>query len=509
MSEVIVLRDYQTGSVRKVITAAKAGHKRIVVGIPTGGGKTEVIAELCRIAKRALVISPMLIVMHQTIKRLEERLGERVDVEQGGRFAEFQEGLRCRVIAASRDSLLSDDRYKLTAYEGITLVVVDEIHLGTTPRFEALLKHFESRGAVIVGFSATPYKKRGKALRYWPRPVVSYGMLDFINEGWLVGPKCHLSESKDVDLTLVEEIEGEWGDKAQLAAVLAAEHLAQEVTSLVLQTHNNKPSIVYAANVRQARLISEVFDRYGHPTSLVHSNQNSVERDANMKAYLSGDTKIIVNVGILSCGWDHPEVRNIYFAAPQRSLSRYEQRLGRGTRPLPGVLKPGMSREERLAAIAASDKPHFNVWDITDSSRSHQILNAIDVLDAQTRKSAQRRERVVSALGTDGVVATDVIAAQNAIDEQEAEALREKRKKLIVGVTFGHEQRDLFSEPEAKKKRGWRMFYGKYRGVLLDDIPTSYLSHVLATTKKETPLKAAVRRVVERRANDTGRSRSA
>jgi superfamily II DNA or RNA helicase len=227
-----------------------------------------------------------------------------------------------------------------------------------------------------------------------------------------------------------------------------------------------------------------------------------------MDAFKAGDAKIIINVGVLSCGWDHPEVRNIFFASPQRSLSRYEQRLGRGTRPLPGVLHHDMTRDERLAAIASSDKPTFHVYDITDSSRSHQILNALDVLDAKTRKSKARRDRTASALGSDGVSAVDAIAAQDAHDLAELEAktaeLIEKRKRLIVGVTFDHTTRDLFAAPTGPKKRGWRMLYGKYQGIPLTDIPADYLSWVLNSTKKDSAFKSAVRReLVERQKKES------
>jgi hypothetical protein len=65
----------------------------------------------------------------------------------------------------------------------------------------------------------------------------------------------------------------------------------------------------------------------------------------------------------------------------------------------------------------------------------------------------------------------------------------------MVGVTFSHETRDLFSKPDdAKKVRGWRMLYGQYEGVPITDIPRDYLAWVLNSTKKESPFKSAVRR---------------
>lgn len=493
----IQLRDYQESAVRKVCSSAKAGDRRIVVCQPVGSGKTEVMAELCRRAKYPLVIAPLIDLMKQARDRLELRLDERCDIEQGGMRAD----LRRRVIVGSRDSLLSNDRYKGNAYDRVSLVLVDECHVGITPRLEAMLKRFED-GATVVGFSATPYKGKGKALRYWPRPQVVYSLWDGIGDGYLVSPKCFLSQSTSLDMSLIDEVCGEW-DKTQLAAVLTAEHFVQEVSSLVLKTYKKEPSVVYACNVRQAQLLAEVFGRYGTGVSIVHSKQNIVERKKNMDAFLAGETRIIINVGILGYGWDHPELRNIYMAAPTRSLSRYEQRLGRGTRALPGVLVPGMTREERLAAIASSGKPHFNIYDITDSSRSHQLLNALDVLDHKSRACAKRRERIGLSLSMDGTDAVEAIKQADEFDLAEMEAkaaeLKEKRRKLLVGVNFSHDTRDLFSEPEVKKGKGWRMLYGKYKGQRLDSLPESYLKWVHESTKKESPFKRAVQMELIRR----------
>jgi hypothetical protein len=162
-----------------------------------------------------------------------------------------------------------------------------------------------------------------------------------------------------------------------------------------------------------------------------------------------------------------------------------------------------MTRDERIAAIAASDKPHFNIYDITDSSRSHQLLNALQVLDAKSHGKPLRRSRLSGMLSMDGTDAVDAIKEADAVDlaelQAKAQEAMERRKRLIVGVNFDHETRDLFAEPESKKKRGWRMMYGKYKGITLDSIPEGYLSWVLESQKKETPFKAAVRRELGRR----------
>lgn len=500
------LRDYQIQTVSDVCRAAKRGERRITFSLPVGAGKTEVLAELCRLARYPLVVVPLLDLMRQCRDRLELRLGETCDIEQGWMRAGHNYGLPNRVIVGSRDSLLSRDRYKGRAYDRVSLVLVDECHVGITPKMEAMLLYFESLGATIVGCSATPYKGKGKGLPYFPRPQSVYTLRQGLDDAYLVPPMCFTSEAKAFDMTLVDEVSGEW-NKEQLAAVLTAEHYAQEVKSLVLQTFQQKPSVVYAASVKQALLLADVFERVGQRVAVVYGTQHREKRKANMDAFLSGDTPIIINVGILGYGWDFPELRNIYAAAPTRSLSKLEQRIGRGTRALPGVIHPEMNADERRSAIAASAKPHFNYYDITGSVREHQLLSVYDVLDAKVRKCKKRRERLAAALGMEGTDALEAIKQADAADmaelEAQTQALIEKRKRLIVGVTFDHDSRDPFAEPEGRKKRGWRMMYGPYRGERIEDLPSGYLRHVFETSRSKSGkglvFKNAVKKELDRR----------
>ncbi len=495
-------RPYQQSARKAVIAVAKTGAKNAVVCSPVGSGKSLMMADLCSIAKRPVVISPSITLLNQLHGNLGKWLGEPVDVEQGQRKAEYVLGLKRRVVVASKDSLLSRSRYKGRAFEGTSLVMVDECHIGMTPAMVAILRHFESQGAFVVGFSATPYKGKGRPLAYWNRPCFSYSLLDAINDGWLVRPKVFLSEAESIDLSIVKEVAHEW-DKQQLEAVLTAEHAVQEIASLVLQTFKRQPSAVYCHSVLQAKLVAEVIARYGQPVSLVHSKQSDEERKAHMDAFTSGEAKIICNVGVLAYGWDFPELRNIYNAAPTQSIAKYEQRIGRGTRAIGGTIRNDMTQEERLAAIAASAKPDFNIYDITDSSRAIQLVNALDVLDAASREDRERRLRMMAKMEEGSDVIAEA-ADQDRIDEEKrllaAQELKEKRQRLVVGMTFGHEDRDPFEKPlESRKQRGWRMLWGPYKGELIRDLPTGYLKAVHGKQKKDSPLVRAIGTEIQNR----------
>jgi superfamily II DNA or RNA helicase len=114
----VTLRSYQLAVVEAILRAARAGSRRLLFQLPTGCGKTETFAELCRLAKFPMVIAPQLTPMEQAKERLELRLGEKCDVEQGHRYVDAAGSLyegRRRVIVASRDSLLSGARLPSSA----------------------------------------------------------------------------------------------------------------------------------------------------------------------------------------------------------------------------------------------------------------------------------------------------------------------------------------------------------------------------------------------------------
>ena len=171
--------------------------------------------------------------------------------------------------------------------------------------------------------------------------------------------------------------------------------------------------------------------------------------------------------------------------------------------PLKGILQPGMTKEERLAAIADSDKPFFTIYDITDSSSHIQLVNALDVIDAKARENPKRRAKNNSGMSeeVDLLQEVDRRDEEETFEQQLAKAeMEEKRRKLIVGYTFDHSTRDLFSSPEnGRSRRGWRMLWGKYKGELLRDLPTGFLQHVADGIRKQTPFKNAVHREIRDR----------
>jgi superfamily II DNA/RNA helicase len=91
-------------------------------------------------------------------------------------------------------------------------------------------------------------------------------------------------------------------------------------------------------------------------------------------------TDFLINVGVATEGFDMPSAAVVAIARPTKSESLYLQMIGRGTRPLPGVVDGPETADERRAAIAASDKQVCVVLDFVGNSGKHKLISVVDVL---------------------------------------------------------------------------------------------------------------------------------
>ena len=486
------LYPHQQGQVDAVVSQAKAKRNRLVIGSATGTGKSVTIAELCKIARRPMVIAPTLNLLYQMHETLAGILGKDVDIEQGDRRVSRSSMHRTRVVLASRDSLTSNERYKKFADR--TLVICDECHLGNSEQQTLTRNFYEENGATVVGLTATPFTSAGKKLDYWSDPCWYKSLKEFIDMGQLCKIKATLLEPSSFDYTIFDEMKF---TEYNVDELYSEESVSQEVVNAVLQLYKGQPSAVYLPGLKALHRTVEVFQRFGVQVSVVWGNQPLEDRLINMDAFKNGDTKIILNVGVLAYGWDFPELRNIFSASPTRSLPKKEQEIGRLVRPLKGCINPDMSPEEKLEAIEKSDKPYGHYYDLTHTLSEIKLASAIDVF--ARIEDAEERKRVIKRVedNPDSDIMEDIKDEQEKIRKEEAKA--KERSEALLGVNFHRQDVDVFNGEARPKQRGWRIFYGEFKGELLRDVPKGVLHSHLRRTKNGTPYHAALSTEIAKR----------
>lgn len=159
------LRDYQDEIVQKNLQAMERGVTSTLNGLFTGAGKTVIFVTLAdRIEGRTLIICPMRELVWQAIEKVREITDTDPDVEMANYHAE--EDWPSKVIVASKQTLLSrrggEPRYK--KFRHFQLVIVDEAHMMCSEPVVEMLKYFQNDGAMVAGFTATPFRMDGRGL---------------------------------------------------------------------------------------------------------------------------------------------------------------------------------------------------------------------------------------------------------------------------------------------------------------------------------------------------------
>ena len=464
--------------------------------LATGTGKTEIAALLLQrewSGKGALFIAPRRELVVQSADRLTLR-GVNCGIEMAERRSEE------RVTVACYLSLQSRKRYQ--RFLGtVGLIVVDESHMNYSPSALEMLAEFRSWGAKVVGMTASPPTNRKHPLHeHYGEPAFVYSYQQAVAEGYLVSCKTHLCVLEDLDLSGFKASFGGYDkdfDQRRVDRLMQTKANVAGVGNMVEQFWDGKPSVVFCSSIAHAEAVRDDLWSRGICASIVHSEMDPDEQRLHLSDFMSGKTQVIVNVGILTMGWDAPHVCKLFVARCTASSCLYTQMFGRGTRCLPGVIDGINTVEGRLDAIARSQKPLFEVYDISDSSRHNDLKTALDVLHPSLDDRMMKRVRNRTARGPVTKEEIDQIVAeeQRALAAEQAAADRiemQKRLHIAVGGTVKAYERDTFADAEVAHRKKvtdyWWMPYGRFKGRGFKAIHAQapwYLPSVLPHVKDE------------------------
>src|SRR5690606_1815574 len=124
----------------------------------------------------------------------------------------------CKATLVSTDKYTKEPRYK--RFKGISLLVIDEAHLSITDQFSDMVDWFTDRGASVLGVTATPMRTDKLAMgNVYREEVFNMGIIDAIDDGWLVGCKTRCIELASLDLSKVGTSGGDF-KKSDLGRVM-------------------------------------------------------------------------------------------------------------------------------------------------------------------------------------------------------------------------------------------------------------------------------------------------
>jgi DNA repair protein RadD len=340
-SSTITLRPYQSEAVAAVYDHLRRRDDNPCVVIPTAGGKTPVMARICRDAVqqwggRVLILAHVKELLEQAVDKLHT-----MAPDLWNRIGVYSAGLKSRdtehpIIVAGIQSVYR----RATDLDAFDLILVDEAHM-LPPDGEGMYRTFLADAKVVnpnvrlIGLTATPYRMT-TGMICGPENLLHHvcyevGVRELIVQGYLCPLKTKASRRK-VDTSELHLRGGEF-IAGEVEALMDDDSLVRSACREIIDHTRDRHSVlIFSAGVQHALHVQRVLGEMGHACGFVCGETLPFERAETLRRFKDGNLKYLVNVNVLTTGFDAPNIDCVALLRPTNSPGLYYQMVGRGFR---------------------------------------------------------------------------------------------------------------------------------------------------------------------------------
>lgn len=352
MTALTRLRPHQQNAIDGLRQSLRTGHRRPMLSLPTGSGKTVIGAHIAAGAqakdKRVGFVVPMLNLVDQTFDRFVENGIEPSDMG---------------VIQADHDwrrphapiQICSAQTLARRGMPDVDVLIVDEAHIRDA-KLHSWLASEAAKSVIAIGLSATPWAK-GLG-RVYDDLIAPISMRELIEQGELSSFRVFAPSHPDLSGVTIDPKSGDYqiGD---LSERMSEPRLVADIVSTWLDKAENHPTLCFAVNRAHAALLAEQFEKSGVPTAYVDAYTPREERAEIAKKFQAGEIKVICNIATMTTGVDL-DVRCLILARPTKSEILFAQIVGRALRSAEG---------KDYALILDHSDTHLRLGLVTDLAR--------------------------------------------------------------------------------------------------------------------------------------------
>lgn len=344
----LISRFYQTEAIDSVHPLK--GRKLIV--IPTGGGKSYVAARIA--SDNAPLVGRVLVLAH--VKELIEqnaaavlKVDQLADMgivcagidpnELSKDLLEFLGHVDAEITIASIQSVYK----KLELWDDIGLIIIDEAHRITPiggKLYTAVMNHFP--GVPVVGLTATPFRMGTGYLhkgehRLFDEITFEITLDELVELGYLV-PFAKQGSALAYSDEGLKRIAGEFSQKDLDRLTEDGAKTRRIVQQFIQRAMERNHWLIFAINVRHAKMIREFMAEEGISAGIIYDGmeKEGLKREDEIDLFRMGIYKALINVNVLTTGFDFPALDCVILCRPIGSPVLFIQCIGRGTRLSPG-----------------------------------------------------------------------------------------------------------------------------------------------------------------------------
>jgi DNA repair protein RadD len=338
------LRPYQEAAKAAVYDHIRTRDDNPCVVIPTGGGKTPVIASICKDAVtlwngRVLILAHVKELLEQSADKLSEVCPEQ-------KFGVYSAGLNRRdtresVIVAGIQSVFR----RACELDAFDLIVVDEAHL-IPPDGDGMYQQFLAEARTvnpdvrIIGMTATPYRMKDGVIctldNFLNHVCYEVGVRELIDSGFLTSLITKVG-NQQIDTSGLHVRGGEFV-VGEVEVLMDDDGLVNAACQEIIDYSTDRRSVlIFASGVQHGQHVARVLkETHGVECGFVCGDTPTGERDEILSRFKSGQLKFLCNINVLTTGFDAPNIDCVAMLRPTMSAGLYYQMVGRGFRVHPG-----------------------------------------------------------------------------------------------------------------------------------------------------------------------------
>jgi superfamily II DNA or RNA helicase len=450
------LRDYQAACLEAIDAAWAEGMTRILAVLATGCGKTVIFSHVAQKEVAAEVGNGgrVLIIAHtdELLDQAADKLYRATGIEAEKEKAEHKASIFANVVVGSVQTLCREARLTQWPQDHFSLIVVDESHRSLAKSYQKVLRYFHfgtcsladdwkfpeptepqpQHFARILGVTATADRGDKRSLgEFYQKCVFDYGLLQAVRDGYLVRPVAEQLPLK-IDLRGIKTSRTANGSDYDISEVTARiTPFLREIAQSIASHARDRKTVCFLPGVETARLLSAALRDEGLDANFVSGACS--DRTQKLEWFDgAGKGSAMCNAMLLTEGWDCPDVSCVCVLRPTKIRSLYVQCVGRGTRPLAGVIDGLATPAERLAAIAGSAKPDLRILDFLWLSDDEK-LSLVKPIDLVAGSPKIREQMLKDGGGADGdLVEMEERAERDLLKTLEKAAKEHVNKKARV-----------------------------------------------------------------------------
>ncbi len=403
------LRPRQKAFVERSVSALNARRNTLGVA-PTGAGKTIMLSAVTGESIKDTDAKVCILAHRDELTAQNRGKFERVVPNVGTSVVDaYEKSWGGQVTFAMVPTLARSSN--LDGMPRLDLLVIDEAHHAVAASYRRIIDRVRDANpeARVFGVTATPNRGDRKGLREVFDNVADQIRLgELIASGHLVLPRTFVIDVGVQDeLKSVRKTSSDF-DMSEVANIMDRAPVTEEVIRHWKEKAGDRQTVIFCSTVEHAAHVRNAFQAAGISAALIHGEMPSETRKSVLADYAGGKIRVIVNVAVLTEGWDHPPTSCVVLLRPSSYKSTMIQMVGRGLRTVDPEEFPGVVKTDCV------------VLDFGTSSLIHGTLEQDVDLDGKTSSGEAPRKACPSCGADIPLASSECPICGDAFDEEES-----------------------------------------------------------------------------------------